>query len=181
MPAATVIGFLVNPSNAASESETRDVRAAALALGLQLHIANANNERDFDAAFTTLTRQQIGALILGSDPLFLTRREQLIALTTRHAVPAAYFYREFATDGGLLSYGPSLADGYRLVGVYVGRILKGEKPTDLPIMQPTKFDLVLNLKTAKALGLDMPAKLLALADEATRIFFAAVQESGSGT
>jgi putative ABC transport system substrate-binding protein len=165
IPAASVIGFLVNPSNPASESETRDVQSAASALGLQLHIANANNERDLDAAFITLIRQQIGALILGSDALFLTRREPLIALTARHAVPAVYFYREFVTDGGLLSYGPSLADGYRLVGVYIGRILKGERPADLPIMQPTKFDLVINLKTAKTLGLIVPDRLLALADE----------------
>jgi ABC-type uncharacterized transport system substrate-binding protein len=165
IPAASVIGFLVNPSNPASESETRDVQSAASALGLQLHIANANNERDLDAAFITLIRQQIGALILGSDALFLTRREPLIALTARHAVPAVYFYREFVTDGGLLSYGPSLADGYRLVGVYIGRILKGERPADLPIMQPTKFDLVINLKTAKALGIDVPEKFLALTDE----------------
>ena len=165
IPAATVIAFLVNSSNPASESETRDVRAAALALGLQLHFVSANNELEFDAAFAGFAGKQIGALILGTDPMYLSRRERLIVLTARYAVPAIYFFREFATDGGLLSYAPNLADAYRQVGVYVGRILKGEKPADLPVVQPTKFDLVINLKTAKTLGIDVPAKLLALADE----------------
>jgi putative ABC transport system substrate-binding protein len=165
VPAVTAVGYLVNPGNLTSESQIREVRAAALTLGLQLHMASAGNEDDFGTAFATFSEQKVGALILGADPLFLTRRKPLIALAARHAMPAIYFFREFAADGGLLSYAPSLADGYRLGGVYVGRILKGEKPADLPVMQPTKFDLVINLKTAKTLAIDVPAQLLALADE----------------
>ena len=165
VPTAASVGFLVNPTNGAAESETLEVQAAALSLGLQLHVVKAINERDFDSAFATFIGQKISALVIGSDPLFVTRREQLIALTARHPVPTVYPLREFTAAGGLLSYSPSLADGYRLTGVYIGRILKGEKTAELPVMQPTKFDLVINLKTAKALGIDVPAKLLALADE----------------
>jgi putative tryptophan/tyrosine transport system substrate-binding protein len=165
VPTAARIGFLVNPTNGAAESETLEVQSTALSLGLQLHVVKAGNERDFDAAFATLIGQKINALVLGSDPLFVTRREQLIALSARHALPTVSPLREFAAVGGLLSYSPSLADGYRLTGGYVGRILKGAKTAELPVMQPTKFDLVINLKTAKALGMDVPAKLLALADE----------------
>jgi putative ABC transport system substrate-binding protein len=165
VPTTARIGFLVNPTNGAAEAETLEVQAAARSLGLQLDIVKAVSERDFDAAFATFIGQKINALVVGSDPLFVTRREQLIALTARHAVPTVYPLREFAAAGGLLTYSPSLADGYRLTGGYVGRVLKGEKTTELPVMQPTKFDLVINLKTSKALGIEVPAQLLALADE----------------
>jgi putative tryptophan/tyrosine transport system substrate-binding protein len=165
VPTAAVIGLLVKSGNPASESEARDVQAAALALGLRVFVANASNEFDFDAAFATLIKQQIAGLVVTNEPLFLSRREQLIARTQRYALPAVYFYREFATDGGLLSYAPSLADAYRQAAIYTSRILKGAKPADLPVLQPTKFELVINLKTAKALGLTVPDKLLALADE----------------
>jgi len=165
VPTAGVIGLLVNSSNPASESEAKDVQTAALALGLRVFVANASNESDFDAAFMTLTKQQIAALVVTNEPLFLSRRAQLIALTKRYALPTIYFYREFATDGGLLSYAPSLADAYRQAAIYVARILKGAKPADLPVLQPTKFELVINLKTAKNLKLPVPPNLLALADE----------------
>jgi putative tryptophan/tyrosine transport system substrate-binding protein len=165
VPTATMIGLLANSSNPASDSEARDVQAAARSLGLQVFVANAGNEFDFDAAFATLIKQQIAALVVTNDPLFLSRREQLIARTERYALPAVYFYREFATDGGLVSYAPSLADAYRQAAIYTSRILKGAKPADLPVLQPTKFDLVINLKTARALRLDVPDRLLALADE----------------
>jgi putative ABC transport system substrate-binding protein len=165
VPTAAVIGLLVNSSNPASESEARDVQAAALALGVQVFVANASKELDFDAAFTTLMDHKIAALVVTNEPLFLSRREQLIALTQRYALPAVYFYREFATDGGLLSYAPSLPDAYRQAAIYTSRILNGAKPADLPVLQPTKFELVINLKTARALGLTVPPTLLAIADE----------------
>jgi putative ABC transport system substrate-binding protein len=165
VPNATVIAFLVNPANPGSESEMRDVRSAALALGLQLVVANANSELDFDAAFIALAGQQFRALIIASDPMFVSRGEELIALTARYAMAAIYPLREFATNGGLLSYAPSLADAYRLTGVYVGKILKGEKPANLPIMQPTKFELVINMKAAKAMGLAVSSSMQLLADE----------------
>jgi putative tryptophan/tyrosine transport system substrate-binding protein len=165
VPTAAVIGLLADSSNPASEAEARDVQAAALALGLRVFVANASNEFDFDAAFATLIRRQIAALVVTNEPLFLSRREQLIALTKRYALPTVYFYREFATDGGLLSYAPSLADAYRQAAIYSVRILKGANPADLPVLQPTRFELVINLKTAKALGLQVPDKLLVIADE----------------
>jgi putative ABC transport system substrate-binding protein len=165
LPNATVIGFLVNPANPGSESEMRDVRSAVLALGLQLVVANASSEFDLNAAFIAFAGQQIRALIVASDPMFLSRREELIALTARYAMAAIYPLREFATNGGLLSYAPSLADGYRLAGVYVGKILKGEKPADLPITQPTKFELVINMKAAEAIVLAVSNSMQLLADE----------------
>jgi putative ABC transport system substrate-binding protein len=165
VPTAAVVGLLANSSNPASEAEARDVQAAALALGLRVFVANASNEFDFGAAFATLIKQQIAALVVTNDPLFLSRREQVIALTERYALPTVYFYREFATDGGLLSYAPSLADAYRQAAIYTARILKGAKPADLPVLQPTKFELVINLKTAKNLGLQLPPNILAIADE----------------
>ena len=165
VPPGAMVGLLVNPNNRASESEMRDAQAAAVALGLQILVAKAANERDFDAAFATFIERRIGALMITNDPLYFSRREPLIALANRTAVPAVYFYREFAADGGLMSYAPSLPDAYRLAGVYTGRILKGDRPAELPILQPTKFELVINLKTAKALAIDVPDKLLALADE----------------
>jgi len=160
-----VIGVLTNPNNPSTVSELRDLQNAASTLKLQLHVLNATSDRDFDMAFATLVRQRAGALLAGADNFFMTKREQLIALAARHAVPAIYFYREFAMGGGLMSYAPSLGDAYRQAGVYTGRILKGDKPADLPVVQPTKFELVINLKTAKALGMTIPQTLLVAADE----------------
>jgi putative tryptophan/tyrosine transport system substrate-binding protein len=165
VPKATVIGMLLNPNFADAETQSREAREAARTLGLQLDILNASSEPDFDTAFSTFVKQQTEALLVANDALFLGRREQLVALAARYALPAIYSYREYVTAGGLMSYAPSLADGYRQAGGYTGRILKGEKPADLPVQQPTRFELVVNLKTAKALGLEAPAMLLALADE----------------
>jgi putative ABC transport system substrate-binding protein len=161
----TAIGFLVNPNNPIGALETGDAEAAAHALGLPLHVLIAMSERNIDRAFATLLQQHAGALLVGSDPFFGSWRDKLVELAARHSVPAAYTGREFAEAGGLMSYGTDLTDSFRQAGLYVGRILKGEKPTDLPIMQPTKFELVINLKTAKALGLTIPPTMLALADE----------------
>jgi putative ABC transport system substrate-binding protein len=165
LPTAAVIGMLVNPTSPGTEGESRDAHPAARALGVQLHIVNASTERDFDAAFATLTQLRAAALIIGLDPFFTTHRSQIVALAARHTIPAMYFLREFTAAGGLMSYATSLGEAYRLGGVYTGRILKGEKPADLPVVQPTKFEFVINLKTAQALGLKIPDKLLALADE----------------
>jgi ABC-type uncharacterized transport system substrate-binding protein len=165
VPSAMVVGFLSNPTNPASESEMREVQAAALALGLQLPVLNASSESDIDAAFASFVQQHVNAIIVGADSFFTSRRDQLVVLAARHAMPAIYHLRELALAGGLMSYGANLIDAFRLVGVYAGRILKGEKPADLPVQQSTKFELVINLRTAKALGLEIPDKLLALADE----------------
>ena len=165
VPTATVIALLVNPTNPSAEALSRDLQPAARALGLQLHILHASTERDFDTVFATLLQLRAGGLMIGSDGFFITQIEQLATRTVRHAVPAIFQYREFTAAGGLMSYGVSNRDLYRLVGVYTGRILRGEKPADLPVLQPTKFDLIINLKTAKALGLDVPPTLLARADE----------------
>jgi putative tryptophan/tyrosine transport system substrate-binding protein len=165
VPTATTIAVLVNPNSPGAEARLKDVREAARLLGQQFSIVNAGSEGDFEVAFAGLVPQRAGALIVVSDPLFNNHRDQLTALAARRAIPTIYFDREFALAGGLMSYGTSIADAYRQVGIYAGRILKGEKPADLPVMQPTKFELVFNLKTAKALGLTVPDKLLALADE----------------
>ena len=165
MPNAAVIGVLLNPTNPSAETQTTDVHTAARSIGRQVHVVSASSEAEFDAAFASLVRQRSGGLLVGADPFFNSRREQLVALAARYALPAMYEWREFAAAGGLMSYGNSITDAYRQIGVYAGRILKGANPADLPVVQPTKFELVINLKTAKALGLRIPDKVVALADE----------------
>ena len=165
VPSATVMGFLVKPTNPTSESQVADVRAAARERGVDLLVANAGSERDIDAAFASFVQQRVNAIVIGADSPFLSRRDQLVGLAARHALPAIYNLREFVDDGGLISYGASITDAFRLVGGYAGRILKGEKPADLPVQQTVKFELAVNLKTAKALGLTVPDRLLVAADE----------------
>jgi len=165
VPKAATIAVLVNPTNPNAETVSSDLQAAARALGLQIDIVNASTERDIDAAFATILQRADGALVVGNDPYFTGRRDQLVALAARHALPAVYSLRESAAAGGLMSYGTSITDAYRQAGVYTGKVLKGEKPADLPVVQPTKFELVINLKTAKELGLTVPLTLQAAADE----------------
>jgi putative tryptophan/tyrosine transport system substrate-binding protein len=165
VPNPSVIGVLVNPTDLLTKYITRDVQAAARALGQQIHILNASTEGEIDGAFPTLAQLRAGAVIIGADAFFISQRNQIIALAARHTIPAMYFLREFTAAGGLLSYGTSLSDSYRQVGIYTGRILKGEKPADLPVVLPTKFELVINLKTAKALGLTVPLIMQMTADE----------------
>jgi putative ABC transport system substrate-binding protein len=165
VPKATSVAVLINPNFADAESQLRDVQEAAARLGVQLVVVRANAESDFDAAFSTLVRQRAGALLVCSSPFFNERREQLVVLAARHAVPAIFEWRAFAAAGGLMSYGTNLADAYRQIGVYVGQILRGAKPADLPVVQSTKFELVINLTTAKALGIEVPPSLSAEADE----------------
>jgi ABC-type uncharacterized transport system substrate-binding protein len=166
VPTATVVGLLVNPTNPSlAEFTTKNLHGAARSLGLELHILHASADRDFDAVFATLLQLRAGALVIGADPLFTSRLEQLAALTVRHAVPAIYQFREFTAAGGLMSYGGSLTDTFRAVGVYSGRVLRGDKPAELPVQQTTKVELFLNLRTAKALGLEVPRTLVARADE----------------
>ena len=165
VPNAAVIGVLVNPNFPDAESQSKDLREAARKLGQQVHVVNANSENDFERAFATFVQLQARVLLVTVDPLFNSRREQLVALAARHKIPTMYFGREFVLAGGLMSYAANLADGYRQAGIHVGRILKGARPADLPVVQPTKFDLVLNLKTAKALGLTVPMIMQMTADE----------------
>ena len=164
VPQAKVIAFLVNPALPNTERNIEDMERAARAKGVQLQILKAGTEGEIDAVFATFVQPHAGALVVG-DPLYLNRREQIVALAARHAVPAIYAWREFAASGGLISYGSSLTAAFRQVGIYAGKILKGAKPADLPVQQPTIFELVVNLKTAKALGLNVPPSILARADE----------------
>ena len=157
--------MLLNPTNPDAELQRRDVQTAATAVGQQLRIFNASTESDLDAVFASLVRQRADALLVGNDVFFTNRREQIVAQAARHAIPAIYAFRSFAEGGGLMSYGIDVPDVYRQIGLYAARILQGAKPADLPVLQPTKFELVINLKTARALGLQIPDKLLALADE----------------
>jgi ABC-type uncharacterized transport system substrate-binding protein len=165
VPNATVIGLLVNPKNPASEFETSDVEVAARALGLKVVAQSARNNDDIDAAFASFVQQRVNALTFAADAVFSSRRDQIIALAARHAVPTMYFAREFTAAGGLMSYGGDMTNAYRLTGIYEGRILKGEKAADLPTQQATKVELVINLRTAKALGITFPITLLGRADE----------------
>jgi putative tryptophan/tyrosine transport system substrate-binding protein len=166
LPTATIIAVLVNPTNPNTEIELRDLHAAASALGLQIHILHASNEHDFDIVFAALARLRAGVLVVsGGDAFLISRSGRLAALTVRHAVPAIFQFREFVAAGGLMSYGGSLTDSYHQAGIYAGRILKGEKPVDLPVQQSAKVELIINLKTAKALGLTVPTGLLVRADE----------------
>jgi len=165
VPAAELIAVLLNPTNANFQAQLRGVQDAARDLGQQVSILSASSERDIDAAFATVIQSHAGALLVGSDPFFDNERDQVVELVRRHAIPAIYEGREFVMAGGLASYGTSLANAYRQAGVYAGRVLGGEKAADLPVVQPTRFEFVINLKTAKALGLDVPPGLSASADE----------------
>jgi putative tryptophan/tyrosine transport system substrate-binding protein len=165
IPTASKVAFLVNPTAPIAESLTRDMQEGARTLGLQLHILHASTEHDFDTVFATLSEVKAGALVISTDPFFNSWSERLAQLASRYAVPAIYSYREFAAAGGLMSYGGSFTEAYRLAGVYTGRILNGEKPADLPVQQATKVELIINLKTAKTLGITVPLPLSGRADE----------------
>jgi putative tryptophan/tyrosine transport system substrate-binding protein len=165
MPNAATIAYLMNPNNPNAEIEMSAAQVAARALGQEMRVLSASNEGEFDAAFAAVVQQRASALVVASDALFFWQRDQLVSLAARHGMPAIYYLREFAHAGGLMAYGNSLPDAYRLAGVYVGRILKGEKPADLPVIQSTKFEFVINLKTANALGLTIPNSMQLLADE----------------
>ena len=165
VPNARIIGALINPNRPDAELQSRDMKEAARTLDQQIVVLQAGSELEIDTIVANVIQQRIGALLVGADPLFLSRREQIIALAARHALPAMYNTRDFAAAGGLASYGGRIADGYRQAGIYTALILKGSKPADLPVVQPTKFEFVINLKTAKALGLEVPPTLLARADE----------------
>jgi putative ABC transport system substrate-binding protein len=165
VPQAAIIAFLMNPNNPNGNIEMRAAQAAATSLGRQIVILSASSESELDAAFASMVQQRIGALLGASDPFLFNRRDQIVSLAARHGIPAIYYLRDFARAGGLMAYGNSLTDMYRLVGVYVARILKGEKPTDLPVVQSTKFEFVINLQTARALGIEVPNSMQLLADE----------------
>jgi putative ABC transport system substrate-binding protein len=159
------LGVLVSPGFPSAKVQVRDAQAAARKLGIRIEVLNASSERDLETIFASLGQQRLGSLVVNPSPMFYNLREQIVALAARHAVPAIYYTRDYAVAGGLMSYGTSLLEAARQAGLYAGRVLKGEKPADLPVLQPTKFEFVINLKTAKALGLDIPPTLLALADE----------------
>ena len=165
VPKASAVGFLVNAQNPNAAADTSELQVAARTLGLHIHVQNASSELEIDAAFASFAQQRLNALMVAADAYFRSRRDQLAALAAHHRIPATYAVREHAVAGGLMSYGPDIADSYRQAGRYVGRILKGEMPADLPVVQSAKFEFVINLKSAKALGLDVPPKVLALADE----------------
>ncbi len=165
VPRARVIALLMNPNNSNGEHVIRDAQEAARTSGLQLHVLKASSAGEIDTAFDSLVQLNVGALVVAADPFLSSRREQLVALASRRAVPSIYAWREFAASGGLISYGPSLTSAYRLVGAYAAKVLKGAKPADLPVLQPTTFELVINLKTAKALGITVPQSMLLRADE----------------
>ena len=165
LPGASALAMLINPNYAPAAAEAAETENAARALGHKLSVFKASSEGGIEAAFATLAQQRPDALIVGADPFFNSRREQLATLAMRDSIPAIYVWREFVVAGGLMSYGDDFADGYRQLGIYVGRILKGANPADLPVIRPTKFELVINLKTAKALGLKFPPTMLATADE----------------
>jgi putative ABC transport system substrate-binding protein len=165
VPKATTLAMLVNPAFPNAESQVKDAKEAARTFGLQMHVLNASNERDFDVAFASLSRLRADALLVSSDAFLNSRRDEIVARVARQGVPAIYEWREFTAAGGLMSYGTNLADTYHQVGVYAGRVLNGAKPADMPVIQPIKFEFVINLKTAKALGLTIPSGVLAIADE----------------
>jgi putative ABC transport system substrate-binding protein len=165
VPAAKTIAVLFNPANPTVASQVRDVRETAQRLGVELIVLNASAESEFEGVFAAMTQQQAGALLVGANPFFFSRRARLIALAAQHRLPAIYEWREFALDGGLMSYGTVLTDAYSQAGNYAGRILKGEKPGDLPVVQPTKYQFVINLKTAKTLGVEISPTLSARADQ----------------
>ena len=165
IPAVAVIGVLINPNYSSSDQQLSDLEAAARAYGLQIDVQRASNEQEIETAFAILAEHDVGALVIASNPLFESRRNQVVALAARYLLPAIYSLREYTAAGGLMSYGSIISDMYWQAGIYTGRILKGEKPAELPVMQPTKFELLINLKTANALGLEIPPTLLALADE----------------
>ena len=165
LPKAVAIGFLMNPASPNAASDLSGMQTAARTLGQQLTIVNASTEREIDTAFVTLVQERVAAFVIQPEPFLFSRRDQLVALASRHAIPTVYFDRAFPTAGGLISYGLDFRDVNRQAGIYAGRILKGEKPAELPVVQSTKFELVINLKAAKALGLQTPDRLLALADE----------------
>jgi putative ABC transport system substrate-binding protein len=165
VPTAALMGVLLNPHNTPFEFQLKDVQEAACSIGQEIHVLHASNEQDIHAAFRGFVRMRVQALLVGGDPFFNGRREQLVTLAAHYAIPAIYELREYVTAGGLMSYGTDLPDTYRQIGIYVARVLKGEKPADLPVVQPTKFQFVINLKTAKELGLEVPPTLSARADE----------------
>jgi putative tryptophan/tyrosine transport system substrate-binding protein len=165
VPTAKSIGFLVNPPNPNASADTTEIQEAGRTLGLQMHIQSASNEREIDAAFAAFAQQRVNAVMVAADAYFRSRRDQFAALAAQYVLPATYAVREHAIAGGLMSYGANIVEAYRQAGVYAGRILKGEKPGDLPVVQSTKFEFVINMKTAKALGLEISPKVLALADE----------------